>query len=465
MKDDGVDKETIKLYGLNTKGKCFEEKEQEPEDKEEDLSKNKYYKIDDKKREELEKVFKHIKTKIQLNSKSKSKQTRILPEIIYDIKEERKNKKLCIIYDEKYFYKLTEIEIPYFFSILSVEKLDNKDLIFLVSKGKDYELLVYRLMTEEKNEKKGYFLNQRIKETNEGYKIKYYKKRHRYRDEVAEPIEYDLFYIKAISGNRFFCVSNYGFKLYALNEKKEYELVLLEPYEKIDFIYEIDTCKFIFGLNIRRVEGYGFCGNAYTCYYNLLINKIELKDIDKIENKLKQEKSNDCMELINNEKDNLKLKEKLKFSYISQTMFNFNYSIPRKTSILIKFSDFAVIKNKFFIIMINKRILIFNMETGKEIKRFEIECDGGGYEFDIKKWDCIENDEFILIVDNNVILFKLIEENSSKICLNILNYAYFHELCNKDTEDTFIHKDLKKINNQNNRFYTYNNESSDIAIY
>jgi hypothetical protein len=34
--------------------------------------------------------------------------------------------------------------------------------------------------------------------------------------------EYNLFYIKAISGNRFFCVYNYGFKMYALNEKNEY---------------------------------------------------------------------------------------------------------------------------------------------------------------------------------------------------------------------------------------------------
>ena len=78
--------------------------------------------------------------------------------------------------------------------------------------------------------------------------------------------------------------------MYALNENKEYELILIESYEKIDFIYEIDENNFIFGLNLRRVEGYGFCGNAYTCYYDLFLNKIKLKNIDKIENKSEQEK-------------------------------------------------------------------------------------------------------------------------------------------------------------------------------
>ena len=79
--------------------------------------------------------------------------------------------------------------------------------------------------------------------------------------------------------------------MYALNEKNEYELVLLESYERISFIYEMDTNKFIFGLNLWDVKGHGFCGNAYTYYYNLFLNKIELKNIDKIENKSEQEKS------------------------------------------------------------------------------------------------------------------------------------------------------------------------------
>ena len=223
---------------------------------------------------------------------------------------------------------------------------------------------------------------------------------------------------------------------------------------QFDFIYEIEANKFIFGLNLRRVEGYGFCGNAYTCYHNLFINKIELKDIDKIKNK-----SN------NPHLSNLKVEEKLKFSVISKTMFEDNFSFPYMYDIKIYFSDFVSLKNKYFIIMLKKSILIFDMEIGKEIKRFEVNVDGSRYfETDIKKWDCPENDEFIMIVNNNVILFKLIEENSS-ISLNILNYGYFPELCFKETKDRTILKNLKKINGEKKRFYSYTEESNDIFIY
>jgi hypothetical protein len=296
-------------------------------------------------------------------------------------------------------------------------------------------------------------LTQKIKETIEGYEIEYNYKRSMFgEEEKAQPKAYKLYYIKAISGNRFFCVSNYGFKMYALNGKNEYELVLLEPYEKIDFIYEIDSDQFIFGLNIRKVEGYGFCGNAYTCYYHLLLNIIELKDIDKNQN--------------NSKNNNLKMNEKLKYSVISKTMFEFNCSNPLVFDTEIEFSDFVTLKNKYFIVMIEKSILIFNMETREEIKKFEINIDDYPYfQSDIKKWDCPENDEFIMIVNNNVILFKLNEENSSEISLNILNYGYFPELCFENIENRRIFKKLKKIKGKKNRFYSYTEELTDIIIY
>ena len=44
------------------------------------------------------------------------------------------------------------------------------------------------------------------------------------------PKTYEALYIKEISGNRFICVSNYGFKIFALNNKNEYSLVLIEIY-------------------------------------------------------------------------------------------------------------------------------------------------------------------------------------------------------------------------------------------
>ena len=476
-KDDDVEKETIKLYNLKYeyKSKLLENKEQKLVNKEEDINKNKYYRIDDKKRDELEKAFKQVKTIIKLSfnlKKLSEEHDMILPDILFDIKKGEKNKNILILYNNKHYSKLIEIEISGYISC--VEKLENNDLIFLVYNENQYEILVYRYIQELKKEKKGYFLNQKIKETFEGYEIKYKKKKNYhfldFEDEKKEePIMYNLYYIKAISKNRFFCVSNYGFKLYALNEKNEYELVLLESYEKIDFIYEIDTYKFIFGLNLRKVKGYGFCGNAYTCYYNLFLNKIELKNINKKENKSLQEKSNDYKKNKNNGKNSdnlyiLKMREKLKFSFISQTMFEFSHSSPLVDNVRIYFSDFVTLKNKFFIIMVKKTIFIFNMENGKKIKKFEIIVDYN-FKMDIKKWDCRENDEFILIVGNNVILFKLNEENSSKISLNILNYAYFPELCIKYNEDNIIIKGLKKIHTQKNRFYSYTDKSNNIFIY
>ena len=457
-KNKKVNKEAITLYDLKFEYKDpYYEKKEQDENKEENLSKNQFYKIEDKKLEELEKVFKQVKTNIKLGYNLEKRfikkfESNNIPEILFDIKT-KDNKNFCLIYDGKNFSKIIEIEIsaPFLF----VEKLDNKDLIFLTLNGNNYELLIYRLMHGQNNENKGYLLSQKIKETIEGYEIKYnYKKNMFGKEEKTSPKEYNLFYIKAISGNRFFCVSNYGFKMYALNEKNEYELILLEPYDKIDFIYEIDTNKFIFGLNIRTVEGYGFCGNAYTSYYHLLLNKIELKDIDKIIDKSNYHNLN-----------NLKVKEKLKYSVISKTMFESNFSCPLMYDNKTDFSDFASLKNKYFIIMLKKSILIFNMETGKEIKRFEINVDGYRYfQTDIKKWDCPENDEFIMIVNNNIILFKLIDENSS-ISLNILNYGYFPELCFKETKDITIFKNLKKMNGKKNRFYSYTEQSNDIFIY
>ena len=139
-------------------------------------------------------------------------------------------------------------------------------------------------MPNQKEENKKYILSQTIKESIEGYEQKYKKKKSymfMFDESKGEPIEYNSYYIKGISGNRFFLVSNYGLKMYALNEKKEYELVLLETFEKISFIEEIDENKFIFGLNLRYVHGYGFCGNAYTVYNNLLLFKVDLIEYDK----------------------------------------------------------------------------------------------------------------------------------------------------------------------------------------
>ena len=139
--------------------------------------------IYENKRKELEKVFKEIKTKIKLNNieekhfylSEKSEKINILPDILYNIKV-GKSKNSCIVYNEKNRTKLLEIEIG-LNSVLFVEKLENKDMIFIIDNEVDYILLVYRLKKGEKSGKKEYFLTQIIFESIEGFKVKTKKKR------------------------------------------------------------------------------------------------------------------------------------------------------------------------------------------------------------------------------------------------------------------------------------------------
>ena len=459
--------EVIILHDLKFETEVSEN--QESGKKEENLKKNKYYKIDVEKQKELENVFGQVKAYLKLNVNLEIyfigyEKSGKIPDILFDIKKIDENKNIFTLFDEKKLSKEIEIEIPY--NILYIEKLDNKDLIFLVFKEKNYEILVYRFMPEQKEENKKYVLSQTIKESIEGYKQRYIHRDTNFDDDEDEgkdePIEYNSYYIKCISGNRFFSVSNYGFKMYALNEKKEYELVLLKTFEKISFIEEINKNKFIFGLNLRTVHGYGFCGNAYTVYNDLLLYKVDLIEYDKRNEK---KIDNDI---------NLELKEKLKFSIIHQKIYESNFSSPLVYEETVNFSDYVVLKNKFFIIMVKKTLLIFNLEKENFLKKYEIKADNNKYfKVDIKNWNSVGNDEFIMTINNNVILFRLYEENSSEINLNILGYGYFPKLCfeyyNKNKEynyyEKIIEKDLKKINDQKTMFYSYNDDNNTINIY
>ena len=467
-KDNNGD-EVITLHDL--KFQTEDSKNQESDKKEENLKNNKYYKIDVEKQKELENVFGQVKAYLKLNVNLEKyfigyEKSGKIPDILFDIKEIDENKNIFTLFDQKKLSKEIEIKIPY--NILYIEKLDNKDLIFLVFKEKNYELLVYRFMPEQKEENKKYVLSQTIKESIEGYEQRYNKKKSRHKfkfdESKGEPIEYNLFYIKCISGNRFFSISNYGFKMYALNEKKEYELVLLKTFEKISFIQEINKNKFIFGLNLRTVHGYGFCGNAYTVYNNLLLYKVDLIEYDKRNEK----KIDNDINL-----ENSKLKEK-KFSIVHHKIYESNFSSPLVDEEKVNFSDYVVLKNKFFIIMVKNDLLIFNLEKENFLKKYEIKADNNKYfKVDIKNWNSVGNDEFIMTINNNVILFRLYEENSSEINLNILSYGYFPKLCfeyyNKNKEynyyEKIIEKDLKKINDQKTMFYSYNDDNNTINIY
>ena len=219
-------------------------------------SKEKYYRIDEEKNKELESIFSQVKLKIKFNS---------IPGILRDGKFYTIFDNNFIVYNDKLFNKLHEIKFEENENIIFVIQLDNKDLVFL-SKEK---IIIYRL----KNDK--YSLIQSIDEKRVGYEIQMINNEGLYHAKF-----YKASFIKDISGNRFICASNYGFKTYALNEKNEYSIIQIETYyEGLKIIHELDRNNFIF-----------FSENEQNVF---IVDKITLKEIHnskkrKIINELKR---------------------------------------------------------------------------------------------------------------------------------------------------------------------------------
>ena len=131
--------------------------------------------------------------------------------------------------------------------------------------------MVYRLKDQQ------YFLFQRIKEGGLGFPAKYYVTGHCSYTRQYHKLNYELTNVKKLSGNRFLCLSNYGLKIYSLNEKNEYSLVLLnDQLEDIKMIHEINENKFIFSVQEVR-------SNFYYRKIDIYIGMIELKDATKEE--------------------------------------------------------------------------------------------------------------------------------------------------------------------------------------
>ena len=160
-------------------------KEQEKSVKE---TKEKFYQINDEKEKELEQKFKQIKLKVNFDS---------APKILRDGKLYTISQGCFIVYDNRFFNKLYEIKFEENFNITSAIQLDNKDLVFLAGNL----LIIYRLKEEK------YFLLQVIEENQNGY-----HRQMSFSGCMGFDKTYATSFIKEISGNRFICVSNYGFK-------------------------------------------------------------------------------------------------------------------------------------------------------------------------------------------------------------------------------------------------------------
>ena len=432
--------EKEKEYPNKSKEEIEKEVKKEKIDKIQNLKEEsiKYYQIDNEKKQELDQVFKQIKLKINFNSQ---------PRILRDGKFYTISNGVFTVYDERFFKKLIEIKFEVNIKIFSAIQLDNKDLVFF---AKD-QLIIYRLQNEK------YFLFQIIDENAAGYKSQM-----AFSGCMGYPKTYSALFIKEISENRFICVSNYGFKIYSLNDKNEYSIVLLETYrESIRTIYELDKDNFIFCTQID-------CGASLggPDHNRLMIDKINLKKInnEEKEKRLKElegrnynydydyfgRRNEKQVKQITKE-DAKRTIESLKYTYNHNKFFEYStYGGHHyfKGNIILK-------SNKFFITGIDNNILIFDIFTGKQLKRYEVLAEGDDNLFvcgcNIKKWNNNKDNEFIININGNIILFELTNESE----LKIISKAYFKDITS-----------LKYLNEKNNQFYDDNTkEHSDDSPY
>ena len=395
------------------------------------------YDINNQKSKELESAFKQLKLKVYFKDE---------PKILRDGKFYTISEGCFIMYDDKLFNKLYEIKFNNDNNKRNQStaiQLDNNDLVLLSYN----QLFIYRL----KNGK--YSLLQKIEENKGVFKLQY-----SHSGCMAYPKSYEADFIKEISGNRFICVSNYGFKIYSLNEKNEYSIILIkEYYEGIEMIHEINENKFIFCTSLHCGDSLG--GPAHNI---LLIDLIYLKGItkDDIDNKLKEkdyynydEDEDEFYFGFNKEKNKKtidktevkKVIESLKLTCVCHQIFEYS-----TWGGFHNFKGYAIIKNKYFIIMIDNYINIFDLINGNNLKTYEILIDGENNLYkasmDLKKWNNNEDNEFFLFKNGNIILFELKEEKAKEIKLKIINQAYFPGI-----------KNIEKLSEKNNKFYAKSN--------
>ena len=385
----------------------FEEKE-----KLNKQSLEKYYKIEEKKNQELEKFFKTPKLKVYLSDAHFLGNGEICG----------KSGNKYIIYDTNYFNKLFEIELDKKDNIKSVIELDNKDLIFFYkikinnSWKYEYELLIYRLKDKK------YSLLQKIKEDRKGYKIQkscsgceVYSK------------NFCLEWIKKLSNNRFMSISNYGIRLYSLNNNNQYSLVLMDTHlERIDKIYEINENSYIFctnkhyGASLRRED-----------YDYLLIEKVENIKKNELEKKTNQLNEKERRYFKEKEKYDIKEFEEI-ISSLKLTNFSkklFEYCTLRGSH---EFSNFIILKEKYFIILVDNHLLLFNLSYNSLIKRYTFLKYGEknlyiNKFYNIRKWNSVNDNEFLLIEEDNITLFELNESNlKEKIIINLKIIGYYY---------------------------------------
>ena len=203
------------------------------------------------------------------------------------------------------------------------------------------------------------------------------------------PKKYYPSYLKDISNNRFLCISNYGIKLYSLNQIQGYSSYIFCVRSKtINLIKQINERDFIFCAN----ESYGASlgGPEFT---RLAVDK-NSKEI---------------------------------FEYYGYYYTNIYSCIILKTKYLLLLFSYS---------SHNEDLAIFDISNGKLLKKYCLNCK------EIIEWNSIEDNEFLVLVDKNVILVEL---NDNDLSLKFKAYATI--------ESDYLEGKLRKVNETENKFY------------
>ena len=395
---------------------------------------------------ELERAFHQIKLQINFPNE---------PHVLREGKFYTISQGNFIAYDSKLFKKIYELpnmidnklyfpnqkhlgSDPEKWKIISVVQLENNDLVFAiqiptVNYWKNlYEITIFRLKDKE------FSLFQSIKEDSTGF-----SKQWEYSGCLGDLKNYNVLFLKEISGNRFFCISNYGFKIYSLNEKNEYCLISLgEHIDGYQIIQEISENKFIF-CNKKSYEMF-FGSRSHDDIYIDMIEVNEIKNFDE-NNKI-------------NKPEWEKTIEKFKLSSKKTELFNYSDHFC-----LYSLSDGVLIQKKFFVMIIYGKMLIFDVIIGKLLKIYQILIDANDNlyidtKMNIKKWNNLDDNEFILLIEGNIILFELREDETKDIQLKIINQYYSQNM------EYYNVYNIKKLSEKSNKFYVIDDYDKNISL-
>ena len=146
------------------------------------------------------------------------------------------------------------------------------------------------------------------------------------------------------------------------------------------------------------------------------------------------------MSQIHIQKENAKRAiESLKLTERSNTLYIFNVNWKTPT-----IKSYVVLQNKYFLVSIDNKVLIFDLKSNVQLRSYELLIDGrdnlyfGG--INLKKWIYQDDNEFFICIYGNIILFKL----TNDLELKIINQSYFPNIRN-----------LKTPSEKNKKFYDY----------